>query len=97
MTNAADPLAALGGRLARARHLSPVDRYRELRGLAVEIKSAIAAEQDAAIAEAAAATTYEQVAEEAEISSSEVNRRISAHRRRSGASLRRSRRPRADT
>jgi K+-transporting ATPase c subunit len=90
-----DPLSQLGGRLAAARHLAPVARYRELRSLALEIKSAIAAEQDAAIAEAAATSTYEQVAQEAEISASEVNRRITAHRQRTGAPPRRGRRPRA--
>ncbi|MFI6819702.1 hypothetical protein ACIBJE_01970 [Micromonospora sp. NPDC050187] len=92
-----DPLSCLGGRLAAARHLAPIARYRELRNLASEIKSAIAAEQDAAIAEATTTATYEQVAKEAEISSSEINRRISAHRRRTGAPSRRGQRPRATT
>ncbi|MEV0805713.1 hypothetical protein [Micromonospora sp. NPDC050200] len=97
MTDTLDPLSQLGTRLAAARHLAPVARYQELRGLAVDIKSAIAAEQDAAIAEAAATSSYDQVAAAADISSSEVNRRITAHRRRTGAPPRRGRRPRATT
>ncbi len=90
-----ESLADLGARLAAAKHLAPVARYRALRDLAALAKSSIAAEQDRALAEATDASTYEQVAAEAEISTAEISRRIQAHRRRTGAPSRRGRRPRA--
>lgn len=87
-----DPLAELGAQLAAAAHLAPVDRYRALCDLAAKAKTTLAAETDRAIAEATDAATYDQVAEAAGISASEVNRRIKEHRRRTGAPSRRGRR-----
>lgn len=92
MTDAPEPLADLGARLAAAATLDPIARYQALRDLVAEAKSVIAAEQARAVAEACEAATYDQVAERLGISSSEVNRRVSFHRRRTGGPTRRGRR-----
>ncbi|PZG07931.1 hypothetical protein C1I95_30500, partial [Micromonospora craterilacus] len=62
----------------------PIQRYRALRDLAPEIKAAIAAAQDAAIADARQSDPEEQVAERAGVSVSEVRRRMTAHGKRAG-------------
>ncbi|MGW1059372.1 hypothetical protein [Micromonospora rubida] len=80
-----DTLPGLGARLAAIPHLpDPMQRYRALRDLGPEIKAAIAAEQDAAIAAARDALGEDQAAEQAGVSVSEVRRRITAHRKRVG-------------
>jgi DNA-directed RNA polymerase specialized sigma24 family protein len=88
-----ETLSDLAARLTAADQLDPVARYRELGDLAALIKSAAAAGQDAAVAEACDTATYEQVAAEFGVSASEVNRRITAHRKRIGAPPRRGRKP----
>ncbi|MDG4796230.1 hypothetical protein [Micromonospora sp. WMMD1082] len=83
-------LPGLAARLTTAaRQADPLQRYRALRDLAPDIKTAIAAAQDAAIAEARAAGTPEdQVAEQSGVSVSEVRRRVTAHGKRTGAGRR---------
>ncbi|MFF0822429.1 hypothetical protein ACFYUR_18865 [Micromonospora haikouensis] len=78
-------LPDLAARLTATTHLAdPLARYQALRDLAPEIKAAIAAEQDAAIADARTTTAEEQVAEQVGVSVSEVRRRVTAHRKRVG-------------
>lgn len=89
-----ETLADLAARLTAADQLDLADQYRELGDLAPLIKSAVAAAQDAAVAAACDTATYDQVATELGISASEVNRRVTAHRRRTGAPPRRGRKPR---
>ncbi|MFI2663301.1 hypothetical protein [Micromonospora carbonacea] len=80
-----DTLPNLGERLTTTAQLAdPLARYQALRDLAPEIKAAIAAEQDAAIAAARDTFSEEQTAEQAGVSVSEVRRRITAHRKRVG-------------
>ncbi|MGC5033095.1 hypothetical protein [Micromonospora sp. DT229] len=89
-------LPDLGTRLAAANHLpDPLQRYRALRDLAPEIKAALAAAQDTAIAEARQATPEDQVAEQAGVSVSEVRRRVTAHGKRTGVDRRPGRPPKA--
>lgn len=89
-----DTLADLTNRLTALHTADPLRRYREARDLALLLKSALAAEQDAAVADACETATYEQVAEQFEVSASEINRRVTAHRKRVGAPARRGRKPR---
>lgn len=77
-------LSDLGARIAAAAHLDPITRARALRDLARDARSVLAAEIDRAIHEACETHTYSDVASALGISSAEVNRRISEHRRRAG-------------
>lgn len=95
MTQTPDPLADLAAQLAAAAPLAPAARFQALRDLAAQAKSTLAAEQDAAVAEACDTATYDQVAEQLGVSSAEINRRVTAHRKRIGAEPRRGRKPRA--
>lgn len=88
-----ETLADLALRLTSASGLPPAGRYHALRDLAAQLKTTIAAEQDATVAEACDAATYDQVAADFGISASEVNRRVTAHRKRTGAEPRRGRKP----
>lgn len=87
-------LPDLAARLTAATHLPPAARYHALRDLAPLLKAAIAGEQDAAVAEACDTATYDQVAEQFRVSAAEINRRVTAHRKRTGAEPRRGRKPR---
>ncbi|WP_030488203.1 hypothetical protein [Micromonospora chokoriensis] len=89
-----ETLSDLAARLAVVDQLDPAACYRAAGDLAPLIKSALAAVQDAAVATACDTATYDQVAAELGISASEVNRRVTAHRKRTGAPARRGRKPR---
>jgi hypothetical protein len=78
-----DNLADLATRLTAVTHQpDPLRCYQALRDLAPQLKVAIAAAQDAAIAEARTTTPEDEVAETAGVTVHEVRRRITAHRRR---------------
>ncbi|MET8278300.1 hypothetical protein [Micromonospora sp. NPDC005174] len=81
-----DDLTDLAARLAAIPHLpTPLNQYQALRDLAPQLKAAIAAAQDHAIADARATTGEHEVAEAAGVTVHEVRRRITAHRRRNNA------------
>lgn len=84
----------LAHQLTTVDQLPPAARYHALRNLAAQLKTAIAAAQDTAVAEACDTATYDQVATELGVSASEINRRVTAHRKRTGAEPRRGRKPR---
>ncbi|MGC5664911.1 hypothetical protein ACN261_32040 [Micromonospora sp. WMMD723] len=77
-------LTDLAARLTAAPHLPPLERYQALRDLAPEVKAAVAALQDAAIAEARTELPEAEVATRAGVSVSEVRRRVTAHGKRAG-------------
>lgn len=80
-----DLLPDLAARLTAATHLDHMPRYQALRDLAPELKAAIAAEMNAAIAAARRdGRTEDQVATEAGVTVHEVRRRVTAHRKRTG-------------
>ncbi|MEU4591836.1 hypothetical protein [Micromonospora aurantiaca (nom. illeg.)] len=80
-----DTLRALADQLAAAAATAdPLHRYQALRDLAPALKGAIAAEMDAAIAEARDIQPEDQVAERAGVTVHEVRRRVTAHRKRTG-------------
>ncbi|MBM7083592.1 hypothetical protein [Micromonospora humidisoli] len=77
-------LTDLAARLTATTHLPPLEQYAALRDLGPEVKAALAAAQDAAIATARAELPEAEVAERAGVSVSEVRRRITAHGKRAG-------------
>ncbi|MBC9001305.1 hypothetical protein O7630_34675 [Micromonospora sp. WMMD718] len=80
-----DTLRALADQLAAASAAAdPLDRYQDLHALAPALKAALAAEMDAAIAEARDALPEDQVADRAGVTVHEVRRRVTAHRKRTG-------------
>lgn len=90
-----ETLPDLAARLTATTGLPPAARYHALRDLAAQLKTTLAAEQDAAVAEACDTATYDQVAEQFGVSASEINRRVTAYRQRAGLPPRRGRKPRA--
>ncbi|MEU7170289.1 hypothetical protein ABZ949_02210 [Micromonospora tulbaghiae] len=88
-----DTLPDLAAQLTATTHLPPAARYHALRELAPHLKTAIAAEQDAAVAAICDTTTYDDAATQLGVTTSEVNRRMTAHRKRIGAEPRRGRKP----
>ncbi|MEV1315389.1 hypothetical protein AB0J14_04810 [Micromonospora arborensis] len=90
-----DNLPDLATRLTATTHdTNPLRRYQALRDLAPQLKAAIAAAQDEAIAEARNTTPEPEVAETAGVTVHEVRRRITAHRKRSDPPPGRGRPPR---
>ncbi|WFF07267.1 hypothetical protein O7622_01300 [Micromonospora sp. WMMD1076] len=80
-----DTLRALADQLAAASATTdPLDRYQALHALAPALKAALAAEMDAAIADARDAQPEDQVADRAGVTIHEVRRRVTAHRKRTG-------------
>ncbi|MFJ1539273.1 hypothetical protein ACIODS_12090 [Micromonospora chalcea] len=86
-------LTNLAHQLHTAANLPDPDRYQAIRHLNTQLKAALATEQDAIVARLCDTHTREHVAEQLGISTGEVNRRMTAHRKRIGAEPRRGRKP----